>query len=167
MSQQSPQQLPPPSKSYFEKYKRFIFVSFAIIIVMVILFFPFIPIQYTVAKTRTVKLQYSSEVYGYTIGYFIPKIVNVTNKDSIGGIFSVTMKMWQNNPVGQPQLLDTFTNSSFINAGTTHTFHLPDDWIIIELMYAFTYSVSAPSKQENYNVINTEYKSIIDLIRGA
>jgi len=132
---------------------------------VVILFVPFIPVQYTTAKTRTVNLQYHAEVYGINVGLWIPKIVNVTNKDSIGGTFSITMKMWRNNPLGQPRLLDTSTDSSFINAGDTHTFPLPDDWIINPVYFdSLTYSVSAPSKQENYNVTNTEYKSILNLI---
>jgi hypothetical protein len=154
----------PIGKSYFEKHKKPIVISIAIISVVIVLVIPIIPIQYTVTQTRTVKLQYNSQLYGTQIGVFIPKFVNVTNKDSIGGSFSVTMKMWLNNPLGQPQLQDTFTQSSYISAGATHTFNLPEDWIIIEPMYSFTYSVSAPNKQENYNVTKTEYKSILNLI---
>ena len=156
------QQLPPPiGKSYLKKYKKPILISLAIIIVVIILVSPIVPIQYTVTKIRTRNLRYSSKVYGI---YNVAEFVNVTNKDSIGGSFSVTMKKWYNNPLGQSQLEDTSTQSSFISAGATHTFYLPDDWIIIGLMYSFTYSVSAPTKQENYNVTKTEYKSIFNLI---
>jgi hypothetical protein len=96
MSQQLPQQLPPPNRSYFQKYKSFILASFAIIIVIIILFVPFVPEQHTVPKTRTVKLQYGSQLYdkivaGMDVG---PWFVNVTNEDSIGGSFSVTMNYW-------------------------------------------------------------------------
>lgn len=148
-------------KSYFEKHKKPIVISIAIISVVIVLVIPIIPIQYTVTQTRTRNLLYSSNVYGI---YNVPKFANVTNKDSIGGSFSVTMKKWYNNPLGQSQLEDTSTQSSFISAGATHTFYLPDDWIIIAPMYSFTYSVSAPTKQENYNVTKTEYKSIFNLI---
>jgi len=152
---------PPIGKSYFKKYKKTVLISLAIISVVIVLVSPIVPIQYTVTQTRTRNLRYSSKVYGI---YNVPKFVNVTNKDSIGGSFSVTMNNWYNTPLGDRQLEDTSTQSSFISAGTTHTFYLPSDWIIIAPMYSFTYSVSAPSTQENYNVTKTEYKSILNLI---
>jgi hypothetical protein len=149
------------SKSYFEKHKKPILISVAIISVVIVLVIPIIPIRYTVTETRTRPLQYTSQVYGI---YNVPKFVNVTNTDSIGGTFSITMNKWYNTPLGQQQLEDTSTQSSFISAGATHSFYLPEDWIVISPMYSFTYSVSAPSKQENYNVTKTEYKSILNLI---
>jgi hypothetical protein len=86
------------------------------------------------------------------------------------------MDWWQNNPLGQRTLYQTLENSSFIQAGTTHAFNLPNDWIRMEgfrpidgiqvPMYSFNYSISVPTKQENYNVTNMEYKSIIDFFRG-
>jgi len=161
MSQQPPS---PIGKSYLKKYKKPILISLAIIIAVIILVSPIVPIQYTVTKTRTRNLKYTSKAYGV---YNVPKFVNVTNKDSIGGSFSVTMKMWYNPPLGQPELEDTSTQSSFISAGATHTFYLPSDWIIIEPMYSLTYSVSAPSTQESYQEIQTEYKSILNLIEGS
>jgi hypothetical protein len=174
MSQQLPEQIPPPSRSHFEKYKKPILVSLAVIMVTMILFVPFIPVQYAVTKTRTVKLQYSSQLYDKVYGSMDlgPWFVNVTNKDSISGSFSVTMNWWRNNPaypLSGPQryLEDTSTQSLSINPKVTETFYLPSDWTIIEPLYSFTYSVSAPSKQENYNVTNTKYESIIDLIRGS
>jgi hypothetical protein len=166
--------VPPPSKTYYEKHKSFILALFSIImvvIILIILFVPFIPIQYTVTKTRTVNLQYSSEEWGNNImGNFIPTSVNVTNKDTMGGAFSVTMKYWENNPLsGQSTLLDSSTQSAFISSGATYGFPVPSSWDVMTYMNAFslTYSVSAPTKQENYNLTNTEYKSIIDLISGA
>jgi len=161
------QQVPPSQSlesSYLKKYKKPILGSVAVITLIVILVAPIIPIEYTVTQTRTRNLRYSSEVYGTAIMVWVPKFVNVTNKDSIGGSFSVTMNNWYNTPLGQRQLEDTSTQSSFISARTTHTFYLPSDWIIIAPVYSFTYSVSAPSTQENYNVTKTEYKSILNLI---
>jgi hypothetical protein len=148
-------------ESYFEKHKKPILFSVAIISVIIVLVIPIIPIQYTVTETRNRNLRYSSGVYGI---YNVPKFVNVTNKDSIGGTFSITMQKWYVNPIGQKQLEDTVTQSAFISAGATHTFYLPEDWIIIQPMYSFTYSVTPPTTQENYNVTKTEYKSIFNLI---
>jgi hypothetical protein len=163
MSQQSPLS----ERSYFEKYKKPIRVSIAIIFLVIVLVIPIIPIQKTVTKTRTRNLQYSSQVYGQSIGLFIPKSVKVTNTDSIGGTFSITMNMWSNDIVRgvvTPRLDDTSTQSSFISAKATHTFSLPDNWFIMEPMYSLTYSVSAPSTQVTYNVTQTEYKSMLDLL---
>lgn len=163
----SQQQAPAPlEKSHLQKYRKPILLSVAIIILVIVLVSPIIPIHYTVTQTRTRNLRYSSEVYGI---YNVPKIVNVTNKDSIGGSFSVAMNKWLNNPAyplsGPERTLEsTSSQSLYIDSGTTRTFHLPDDWIIISPMYSLTYSVSAPSTQENYNVTQTEYKSILSLI---
>lgn len=156
----------PPSGNDLKKHKNLVIVSLAIIVAILILVSPIVPIQYTVTKTRTRNLRYSSGVYGI---YNIPKIVNVTNQDSIGGSFSVTMNEWLNNPAyplsGPERTLEsTSSQSLYINAGATRTFNLPDDWIILSPIYSFTYSVSAPSKQETYNVTETEYKSILNLI---
>lgn len=112
-----------------KKYKKTVLISLAIIIVVIVLVSPIVPIQSTVTKTRTHNLKYTSKAYGV---YNVRKFVNVTNKDSIGGSYSVTMKMWYNPPLGQPELEDTSTQSSFISAGATQTFYLPSDWIIIE-----------------------------------
>lgn len=163
MSQQSA----PLEKSHLQKYKKPILLSVVIIIVVIVLVSPIIPIQYTVAKTRTRNLRYDSEVYGISSTFFIPKLVNITNQDSIGGSFSVTMKKWSNGFTnGQPtqHLDDTFSQSLYINAGDTEAFHLPNDWFIMSPLSSFTYSVSVPSTQENYNITQTEYKSILSLI---
>jgi hypothetical protein len=148
-------------KSYFEKHKKPIVVLVAIISVVIVMVIPIIPIQYTVTETRTRNLRYSSEVYGI---YNIPKFVNVTNTDPIGGTFSITMQKWYVNPIGQKQLEDTVTQSAFIPAGATHSFYLPEDWLIVPPTYSFTHSVTPPATQENYNVTKTEYKSILNLI---
>ena len=165
MSQQVPPSQPLES-SYLKKYKKLILVSVVIITLIVILVAPVIPIKYTATQTRTRNLRYSSKVYGL---YNIPKIVNVTNTDSIGGSFSVTMKKWYQppSPLQSKELEDTFTQSLFINAHSTRTFDIPEDWLIYPPMYSFTHSVSAPTTQELYNVTKTEYKSILDLIGSS
>lgn len=154
----------PNQKHFSKKHKNLIIVSCAIVIAVVVLISPIIPTQHTVTKTRTRNLRYSSKVYGQSIGLFVPKLVNVTNLDSIGGSFSVTMNMWYNPPLGQPQLKDTSTQSSSIPARATHAFYLPSNWIILEPMNSFTYSVSAPTTQESYQETQTEHKSILNLI---
>jgi len=151
-------------KRFPSKYKKPITLSLAIIIVVAILITPILPIKYTATETRTRNLRHSSKVYGL---YNVPTNIKVTNTDSHSGRFSVTMNMWYSSPNPfnpQKKLEDTFSKSLFINARTTETFHLPSDWIIIEPMYSFTYSVSTPSVQESYDVIKTEYKSILTLI---
>ena len=151
----------PQAVEYFHKRKKLIMILIVIVTIAIVLVIPVIPITYSITKTRTVNLKYGSEVYGV---YNIPKFVNVTNKDSIGGTFSITMKKWYVNPIGQKQLEDTITQSAFISAGATHTFYLPEDWVIVPPMYLFTYSVNPPTKQETYNVTKIEYKSVLDLI---
>lgn len=157
---------PAPSQKYFSKYKNLIIVASAVIIALVILVAPIIPIQHSVTKTRTRNLRYSSAVYGI---YLIPKIINVTNTDTVGGSFTVTMKEWSNSIVNLKQvqhLEDTYTQSSYINAGETRTFNLPDDWLVMEPMSSLTYSVSPPSTQQAYNETQTEYKSMLNLLES-
>lgn len=154
----------PLERSYLKRHKNPILVLSAIGIVVIVLVSPVIPVNYVVTQTRTKKLKHSSEVYGR---FNVPKIVNVTNRDTIGGSFSVSMNMWSHGfAAGQPtkDLEDTFSQSLYIKAGDTATFPLPDDWIIVQPIYSFTYSVSAPTTPENYNVTKTEYKSILNLI---
>jgi len=160
----------PIGKSYLEKYKKTVLISLAIIIVVIVLVSPIIPIQYTVTKTRTRNLQYNSQLYdkivaGMDVG---PWFVNVTNKDSIGGSFSVTMNYWMNNPnpFSGPSHLneETFSQSLMINPMGTQTFYVPSSWFVYKPIWSFAYSVSAPTTQENYNVTKTEYKSILNLI---
>ena len=166
------QQPAPTEKSYLKKYKRPILVSIVIVVVAIVLVSPIIPSQYTVAKTRTRTLQYISQayseiVYGIDTG---PCFINVTNKDSIGGNFSVTMKWfgYPNPLTGKYQLLGTFSQSLYIDARTTKTFYVPEGWFFYPpAAFSFTYSVSAPSIQESYQVTKTEYKSILSLLEGV
>ena len=153
----------PQAVEYFHKRKKLIMILIVIVAIAIVLVIPVIPITYSITKTRTVNLKYGSEVYGI---YNIPKFVNVTNKDSIGGTFSITMKKWYINPIGQKQLENTVTQSAFISAGATHRFNLPEDWIIAP-PYSFTYSVTPPTKQEKYNETRIEYKSIFELIMNS
>jgi hypothetical protein len=152
---------PPLSKSYFEKYRTIIVVLVLVIVVLGVLFIPYIPI--TKEKTRTVTLQYNSQLYNNSP---LRSYVNVTNEDSISGDFSVTMNYWYTPLTGQEQLENTSSQSLFIKARATQTFYVPSGWIDFDFSL-ITYSVSAPTKQQSYNVTNTQYKSIFDLIRGS
>lgn len=163
---------PTPTKNRLKKYKSAILISLAIIIVEIVLFSPFIPVQYTVTRTRTRNLQYSSQLYDRTVGAMDvgPSFVNVINQDSISGNFSVSMNYYENDIIhGQvtPRLLSTKSQSFFINAGSAQTFYAPSDWTTLLGMFSFTYSVSAPSTTETYDLTQTEYKSILVLIKGS
>ncbi len=175
LSQQPP---PPPPlvRSRLKQYKNFAIatiVTLAIIIVIVILASPIVPIHYTVTKTRTRNFQYSAGLYCHTWGgiELFPPFANVTNQESIGGNFSVTINYWNHAPeMGglSARLISTFSQSIFINAGITQTFSPPSGWGgLAILFYDYSYSVSAPRTQENYNVTQTEYKSILNLLFGS
>ncbi len=158
MSQQSPLS----ERSYFKKYRKPILALIAMIFLVIVLVIPIIPIQKTVTKTRTRNLLYNDKfIRGDNYG---DSYVSITNKDSIGGIFSVTMNHYLIYPPdGTKKLEDTFSQSLFINAGATQIFHFPNwNWYIIG--DAFDYSISAPSTQESYQETQTEYKSILSLI---
>jgi len=162
----------PSQKQLLGKHKNLIIVASVIIIALVILIAPIIPTQYSVTKTRTRNLRYSSHLYSKTEfgNIVIPYCVNVTNTDSVGGKFSVTMNKWLNNPFDESQKLDaTFSQSLFINAGATQIFYVPSNWNwhILPSIDSFTYYVSAPSIQESYNAKETEYKSILNLIESS
>ena len=137
-----------------------------VIVSIIVLSAPMIPVESTVTQTRTRNLRYDAQVYGNNLGFFVPRNVQVTNKDSIGGSFSVTLNMWYNRlslSGTSKELRETKTQSQFIDAGATETFDIPRLWTVIEPMYSFTYSVTAPTTQENYDVTKTEYKSILSI----
>jgi hypothetical protein len=141
----------PLGKSYFGKYRTIILVSVVVIVVLGALFIPYIP--------KTVTLEYNSQYYNngmlmLTLQRPLQWYVNVTNEDSIGGSFSVTMNYWYISLTGQKQLENTSSQSLFIKAGATQTFYVPSGWIDV-VCFLITYSVSAT---------NTQYKSIFDLI---
>lgn len=173
MSQQLPSvPQPPPERSYLKQYKNLIVtiaIILTIIIVVVILLSPIIPIQYTVPETRTRSLLYNAGMYFNTVLGIktYPPFVNVTNEDSVSGSFSVTIDYWYNSPFSQSQLVNTFSQSVFINAGTTQIFSPPKGWGGTDLFFwSYSYSVSTPTTQETYNVTKTEYKSILNLVSG-
>ncbi len=154
MSQQSPSS----DRSYYKKHKRPVLVSIALASLVIALVAPIIPIQKTVTKTRTRNLQYYSQLYD-------KESVNITNVDSIGGNFSVTMNYWVISPTDgrRVSLEHTSTQSSFINAGASQVFYAPSDWHIYQLSHALDYSVSA-STQEAYDATITEYNSVLNII---
>lgn len=150
----------PNQKHLSQKHKNLIVLASGVIIVIVLLIAPIIPTQHTVTKTRTRNLLYSSQL-------FDKRYVNVTNWDSIGGNFSVTMNYWVISPMTgeRVSLVNTSTQSLFINAGASQAFYVPNNWHIYVLDHSIDYSVSA-STQESYQGTQTEYKSTLDLIHG-
>jgi hypothetical protein len=153
-------------------------VAFLSIVCFLLVIFvtPIIPIESIETKTRIVKYQYDSEVYAVVT---TPRIINVTNNENFKGSFSVTANVWYIEPLSylgidtepspfkssiKKELFATDTQEKNIEPKSTATFHLPENWIIVEPMYTFDYEVDAPLKQENYNLTITEYKSLLELI---
>jgi hypothetical protein len=164
---EEPPKTPLPTQKRSIKHKKLVIVASAVIVAVVVLFAPIIPTQYTVTKTRTRTLHYSSEVYGT---YNVPKYVAVTNTDTVGGSFAVRMEWWETSIIrGQSvsELKDTYTQSLTISAKAAKNFNLPDDWLILGFWDSFKYSVTAPSTQETYRATETQYKSVFNLIEEA
>jgi hypothetical protein len=110
---------------------------------------------------------YTAQDYNYSD---VPRFVNVTNTDSVGDIFSVTLRLSEGKGVvGGVEFTtkETTTLSRFIDAGATEKFSSPNEWFLLQWKYTFFCTVTAPEIQENYDVTKTEYKSIIELIGNS
>jgi hypothetical protein len=148
-------------------------VSLALLIALVIIGLTHVPVDNSVEQTRVVNFLYNAQLYdrvvlGNDVG---PSLVNVTNRDSTGGYFSVTMNWWYDYPnlldTQKQKLQNTSSETSFISAGTTKTFYVPTSWYFTIGMYSFTYSVSVPTKLDSYNVTQTKYESVFTLLSPA
>lgn len=153
----------------FVRHKKEVVVFCSIIVLIIIFMAPIVPVKSIETKTRNVNLTYDSGAYGRS--GIIADYISVTNTDSVGGTFSVTMNWYELKITGSSlsdfaseELKETTTQSSVIKSGATQTFSIPEDWIIFGSMYSFKYSVMPPTKQQDYNVTKTEYTSIVDLI---
>ena len=142
-----------------------IILTVLVAMAMVLLFFaPIFPVEIIITQTRTIPLQYSAQDYNLSD---VPRFVNVTNTDSVGGVFSVRLWMSEGKAVVGGVEFTTkveTTLSRFIDAGATEKFSSPEEWVPFELMYAFFYTVTAPEIQVDYNVTKTEYESLISII---
>jgi len=150
----------------FRKHWQFTVVLIVLVgmATVIVLFAPIIPVETTITQTRTRPLQYSAQDYNLSN---IPRFVNVTNTDSVGGVFSVTLELSEGKGVvGGVEFTtkETETSSVFIDAGATEKFTSPEEWVPLESMYTFFYRVTAPEIQENYNVTKTDHKSLISII---
>ncbi len=67
-----------------------------LLITTIILFAPIIPAKSIETHTRTRPLQYNAQCHNQSD---VPIFVNVTNTDSVGGVFSVTLELWEGKPV--------------------------------------------------------------------
>lgn len=129
---------------------------------------PVVPVQNTTAKTRSRPLQYIAQQYGNQFG--VPIFVNVTNTDTVGGVFSVRLELAEPKPVvGGVEFegKETKTQSLFIDAGATGRFSIPEEWAAFVSRYTLFYFVTPPTIQESYNVTTTEYKSVLSMIIGS
>lgn len=145
--------------------RKTIFILVTTFLILLIIILPLIRVESTELMTRTKNLKFHSDVFGVVSS--MPKIVNVTNSDSVDGVFSITMQKWYNAITVKgivPELEETYTDSSLIKAGTTHSFFIPDDWLIFYPMNDFKYKVTPPTKQESYEEIVTNYKSLLEVI---
>jgi len=139
--------------------KRVIMVLLIVVLVIVILpilFAPIIPVEVTTTETRTRKLlsYYKTQSVDDSNN---SEFVNVTNYDSVGGTYSVTMQR-TSGPWEHYETFEDTTQSMFIAAGDSGIFYVPESWSY------FNVEVTIPTKQEKYNVTKTEYRSIITLL---
>ena len=135
-----------------------------VIVTAIVLFAPIVPVEFITTQTRIRPLWYNDQYYNETGA---PLYVNVTNTDSLAGVFSVTMRLSEGKPVVggvEFETKETTTISLFIDAGATEKFSSPEEWMPLESIYAFFYFVSAATTQEKYNVTRTECKTIISII---
>ena len=150
----------------FRKHWQFTIVLIVLVVMatMIIFFVPIFPVETAILQTRMIPLQYSALDYNLSN---VPRFVNVTNTDSVGGFFLV--RLWMSEGKGVvggvefTRKVET-TLSRFIDAGATEKFSSPEEWVPLESMYAFFYTVTAPEIQVDYNVTKTEYKSLISII---
>jgi len=150
----------------FRKHWQFmvVLVVLAVMATVFILFAPFIPVESTIPQTRTIPLRYSAQDYSQP---GVPRFVNVTNTDSVGGVFSVTLELSEGEGVVggvEFTIKETATLSRFIDAGATEKFSSPEEWVPLESKYTFFYRVTAPEIQDNYNLTKIENKSLISII---
>ena len=124
-----------------------------VIVILPVLFAPIIPVQVTTTETKTVKLLSYYKVQHADNG---SDYVNVTNFDTAGGTYTVTIQKAP-GPFSHETFEDTTTQSMFIASRNSGIFYAPDSWSY------FTYEVTIPTKEENYTVTKTEYRSIIAL----
>ena len=153
----------------FRKHWQFTIVLIVLMVIatVIILFAPIFPVEITISQTRMIPLQYSAQDYNLSN---VPRFVNVTNTDSVGGVFLV--RLWMSEGKGVPfgvefTKKETTTLSRFIDAGATEKFSSPEEWVPLESIYAFFYTVTAPEIQVDYNVTKTEYKSLISIISNS
>ena len=143
-----------------------IILSF-VVIATVALLYPMIPVQRAVLVSRTLQCSYSdvfnppSSVPG--IINLDTTCVNVTNGDSEGGTFTVTIDYWNQGEAffGKLDLFEEFTKSCFVGQGETKTFSF-DTGMIYGCVY--TYAVSAPTIQAYES--QTEYESVLNYLIG-
>jgi hypothetical protein len=76
----------------FKKHWQFTIVLTVLVVTatVIILFAPIFPVETTITQTRTRPLQYSAQDYNILM---FPRFVDVTNNDSVGGVFSVTLEL--------------------------------------------------------------------------
>jgi hypothetical protein len=124
---------------------------------------PIIPSPTEVIESRVVGFEYEKTTAKSLIIPSAAQDINITNKENIGGTFSVLM-IWTPNIGGPKKVGNTHTESKFIQPNTTCTFKVPEAWKFIGAEYIFTLNIFAPTKIENITTAETKYKSIIETL---
>jgi hypothetical protein len=157
------------SKAMFRKRWQFTILLVVLVGMATVVIFsaPIFPVETTITLTRKIPLQYTAHDYNISN---VPRFVNVTNTDSVGGFFSV--RLWMSEGKGVVGGVEFTTKvsttfSRFIDAGATEKVSISEEWVPLESKYAFFYTVTPPEIQENYNVTETEHKSLISIIGNS
>lgn len=142
-----------------------------VVIATVALLYPMVPVQRAVLVSRTLQCSYSDVFtkiapngnYGINSYDIQWTCVNVTNRDSEGGTFTVTIDYWNQLEAafGKYVLYKEFTKSCFIGQGETETFSF-DTGMIFGCVC--TCGISAPVVQAYEN--QTEYESVLNYLIG-
>ena len=137
---------------------------------VVLLLYPVVPVQRTVLVSRTLQYSHSDVFTKYALSvaqawsYDIPwTCVNVTNHDSEGGTFTVTIDYWNQleAALGKQVLYKEFKDSCYIGQGETKTLSFNTGTIY---GCVCTSTVSAPVVQAYES--QTEYESVLNYLIG-
>ena len=145
------------------KLKIVLIICFAVMVVITLLFVPFYPTQSTVTQTKNRNLRYEAKSYNQSS---IPIFVNVTNTDTIGGTFTVELRLSEAKPaVGGVEFenRESASTSQYIEARATCKFGSPETWSVLQSNYTFFFTVTPPTMQGKYNITSVEYKSLLSL----
>jgi hypothetical protein len=144
--------------------KKPILLTIIICLLIVFVLAPIIPKSIETSEQKVLEFKYEQK---YTPDSPIPSTIrdiNITNKEDVGGTFSVLI-VWTPEIIdGAPPVIGhTHTESKFIQPGQTYTYKVPADWKTVLPRYNVRIQIYAPTKIENITTTETDFKSIIEL----